>query len=380
MSSFSILRPVMPSAMESARIQELESLLRRALPSVVIRRGSDVEMSRDAYREILLRNRAAHDVGLKHLASLCRPEILQASLKDRILGIVNGELADYARDGKIHSATIAFAGGLVSGSGVDDVALNLVRRACVDGPDVAARAFADCITGMSCRFCEFFLISGIRIPEPSEVFDGIALVPLPEEAVDLPPHLPNVDDGPSITTTHLLQDTRCMAIPFVDVHPKTIAATLAVRSIPEAETQAVVVILVDQHTCNDGWGMPDCPAIVSISPVWPGKGLVPINQSLQRFRTTSITTTVGKDRPRFRPTPIGDDTQMRIAWPPSDAERQASFTKSVVVILAAIVTLRARTCWARLWSASNTKSHRFSTDPQSLTRWSPARINTSKSK
>ena len=48
---------------------------------------------------------------------------------------------------------------------------------------------------------------------------------------------------PSITTTHLLQDTGCMAIPFVDVHPQTIAATLAVRSIPEAETQAVVVIL-----------------------------------------------------------------------------------------------------------------------------------------
>ena len=34
-----------------------------------------------------------------------------------------------------------------------------------------------------------------------------------------------------------------MAIPFEDVHPQTIAATLAVRSIPEAETQAVVVIL-----------------------------------------------------------------------------------------------------------------------------------------
>ena len=34
-----------------------------------------------------------------------------------------------------------------------------------------------------------------------------------------------------------------MAIPFVDVHPQTIAATFAVRSIPEAETQAVVVIL-----------------------------------------------------------------------------------------------------------------------------------------
>ena len=35
-----------------------------------------------------------------------------------------------------------------------------------------------------------------------------------------------------------------MAIPFLDVHPQTIAATLAVRSVPEAVTQAVIVILV----------------------------------------------------------------------------------------------------------------------------------------
>ena len=34
-----------------------------------------------------------------------------------------------------------------------------------------------------------------------------------------------------------------MATSFVDVHPQTIAATLAVRSVPEAATQAVIVIL-----------------------------------------------------------------------------------------------------------------------------------------
>ena len=34
-----------------------------------------------------------------------------------------------------------------------------------------------------------------------------------------------------------------MAIPFVDVHPQAIALTLAVCSVPEAVTQAVVVIL-----------------------------------------------------------------------------------------------------------------------------------------
>ena len=48
---------------------------------------------------------------------------------------------------------------------------------------------------------------------------------------------------PSITTTHFLQDTGCVAFPFVDVHPQTIAATLAVSSVTEAVTQGVVVIL-----------------------------------------------------------------------------------------------------------------------------------------
>ena len=34
--------------------------------------------------------------------------------------------------------------------------------------------------------------------------------------------------------------------------------------------------------------MPDCSAIVSVSQVCPGNGSVPIDSSLQRFRTTSL--------------------------------------------------------------------------------------------
>ena len=59
----------------------------------------------------------------------------------------------------------------------------------------------------------------------------------------------------SITTTHFLQDTGCVAFPFVDVHPQTIAATLAVSNVPEAVTQAVVVIL-GTTTEADYVGMP----------------------------------------------------------------------------------------------------------------------------
>ena len=192
--------------MESARIQELENLLQAGLPHVVVRRGSTDEMAPDAYRQILLRNREAHDVKLKHLASICRPEIRQNCINDRILEIVNRELADYVRDGKIQSATIAFASGFPEGTPVEEVALNVIRRACVDGPTVAAQAFADCTTTESCRFYQFFLISGIRVPEAFHPFEGISLLPLPDAAVDLPAHLPFVDDFPRINRYITPQD------------------------------------------------------------------------------------------------------------------------------------------------------------------------------
>ena len=34
--------------------------------------------------------------------------------------------------------------------------------------------------------------------------------------------------------------------------------------------------------------VPDCSAIISVSQVCPGNGSVPIDQSLQRFRTTNL--------------------------------------------------------------------------------------------
>ena len=78
-------------------------------------------------------------------------------------------------------------------------------------PAGAAQAFADCTTNSSCSFYEFFLVTGVSIPAQLEIFDGITLIPLPDTASELPPHLPDLltdsDRSRSITLDDLLGRT-----------------------------------------------------------------------------------------------------------------------------------------------------------------------------
>ena len=182
--------------MNTSKIVELESLLSEALQSVTIRRGQSEQMRPAQFRQLLQRCRAVYNPDHILWLSLFLLEISRNEVKERVLGFVNRELENHVRDGRIHSATFAFSGGQISGSPVEDVLENLLRRAIVDGPSAAAQAFVDCTTNRSCNFYEFFLVTGVRIPAPVEVFDGITLMPLPESASELPSHLPLVRTEP----------------------------------------------------------------------------------------------------------------------------------------------------------------------------------------
>ena len=183
--------------MNSDKLKELESLLSKVLSDVVIQRGQASLLSYRDYQNLLQRCRAAYDPRRRPLVSYYLPEVNQPELRDELVGFVTQELTDHIRDGKIHSATIAFAGGLSDGSPVDDVVQNLIKRAIVDGPAVAAKTFADCTLDSSCSFYRFFLLTGIQIEAPLEVFEGITLIPMPDSVSELPPHLPLIYDVPN---------------------------------------------------------------------------------------------------------------------------------------------------------------------------------------
>ena len=197
--------------MNSNKVVELENLLSEALPSVVIRRGQSEQLRCIDYRKYLQRCRTVYDPMLSLRICLFHLEIGQTAIRDRVLEFVNRELVDHIRDGRIHSASFAFVGGMSNGSPVGDVVQNLVRRAIIDGPAVAAQAFIDCTTNSSCSFYQFFLLSDLRIDAPTRVFDGITLIPLPESASELPAYLPIIvdipDDYRGVSIQHLLART-----------------------------------------------------------------------------------------------------------------------------------------------------------------------------
>ena len=178
--------------MNTSKTVELESLLLEALWSVTIRRGQSEQLSSSELRQLLRKCRSAYEPNLRFTIASRKLDISQAEAKNKALEFINRELGNYVRDGKIHSATIAIAGGLTNGSPVEDILQNLLKRTIVDGPAAAAQAFVDCTTNSSCSFYRFFLLAGVRIPAPVEVFDGITLMPLPESTSELPPHLPYI--------------------------------------------------------------------------------------------------------------------------------------------------------------------------------------------
>ena len=197
--------------MNTGEVVELEGLLSEAMQSLTIELGSSGQLSIAKFRQSVNRCRREHDPNLSRLVSSCKPEIRQPEVRERLLEFLSRMLADHIRDGKIHSATIAFLGGPTSGSSIEDVAKNLLGRAIADGPANAARAFADCTNNSSCSFYEFFLITGVSIPAQLEIFDGITLIPLPDTASALPPHLPDLgnesDRSGPITLSDLLGRT-----------------------------------------------------------------------------------------------------------------------------------------------------------------------------
>ena len=197
--------------MDLRKVTQLENLLLKVLPSVVISHPYSESLSQSDYRSQLQRCREVYDPKIRSLISLYRPEVSDHTLRDELSELISHELGDYIRDGLIHSATIAFAGGMVNGCPIGDVVENLIRRAIVDGPRAASQAFVECTTRTCFSFYEFFLLSGVEIEAPIQLFDGVELIPLPDSISELPSHLPRVSDLPDrdylVSTQDLLKKT-----------------------------------------------------------------------------------------------------------------------------------------------------------------------------
>ena len=176
--------------MEQNRVEELERLLAEAIPRVVIRDSKNEQISLSRYRLDLAAARESYHPRLPFLLYDIELEIQAPNVQAQALDLIRTELEPYIRDGKIHSATMAFIGGSVDGSPMEDILANVLRKAIVDGPAAAAQAFAKCATGTFCTYYNYRVLTGIRISQEVDFFQGIKLIPLPNSVDSLPAHIP----------------------------------------------------------------------------------------------------------------------------------------------------------------------------------------------
>ena len=165
--------------MEQSRVEELERLLAEAIPRVVISDSNNEQISLSRYRLDLAATRESYHPRLPFLLYDIELEIQDPNIQTQALDLIRTELEPYIRDGKIQSATMVFIGGHGGGSPMEDILTNVLRKAIVDGPAAAAQAFAKCATGTFCTYYNYRVLTGIRISQEVEIFQGIKLIPLP---------------------------------------------------------------------------------------------------------------------------------------------------------------------------------------------------------
>ena len=182
--------------MEPSRVEDLERLLTEAIPKVVIRDSKNERISLSDYRRNLAAARESYDPWLRFTVSYIELEIQNPNVQAQALDLIRTELEPYIKDDRIRPATFIITGGSGGGAPVKDILTNVLRKAIIDGPNAAAEAFGQAINGNSFIYYEYRVLTGIRISQEVEIFQGIKLIPLPNSVDNLPGYIMAIDgDG-----------------------------------------------------------------------------------------------------------------------------------------------------------------------------------------
>ena len=99
-------------------------------------------------------------------------------------------MKQFLREDRTYAATYAIFGGLGSGSSVEDILQSLLRAAIVETPQRAAKDFFGEISNGYLPYQEYFLLTGVKVENEVQVFDGVSLIALSNKGDELPSYLP----------------------------------------------------------------------------------------------------------------------------------------------------------------------------------------------
>lgn len=183
--------------------QELSRLLQQALAHTRISLTLGGEgISFNLYKHLVQRSREIYHPDLRSLVSCYRIAVENNELRTRMLELIRTELQQFIKDDRIYTVNLALGGSLWGdGFHIEVILQSLIKLTIMTGSDEAAASFYRHARCARVAFRRYYLLRGIVIQKEMEIFDGVALVPLPssisvsvnppEYKTNLPPCLPN---------------------------------------------------------------------------------------------------------------------------------------------------------------------------------------------
>ncbi len=177
--------------MTDERKQELTQLLEEAMENLEIRcewaKGISYLTVSD-YRNHLLQ---CWDYSGPNFLNYT-PHIVREATKLKLLDFIREELSEYIHEDMIQSACIFIKiGGHLPGYHLSYLLYQLIRITIARGVESAVLAFDRCTTETHDSFQYLAILEGIKLKSEIQVYEGIRLVPLPENKSQLPRYLLN---------------------------------------------------------------------------------------------------------------------------------------------------------------------------------------------
>ena len=197
--------------MSDHEVERLADLLERAIGSVVVTHDySTQRIDVPTYGRMLRRYWDRHwpavDMNQPRFYTLT---ITSGELQEGLLAIVNRDLKQYVRDGRVQTASIVTVGGYGSGFTLVDLVGRLIEVAIGRGPWNAACAFYQGIRETRIAYRRIALLTGVWLDLEVAVRPGIRMIPMPSSSADLPsyfPHMSFMDSGDLLGQTLIVVD------------------------------------------------------------------------------------------------------------------------------------------------------------------------------
>ncbi len=171
--------------------QELTQLLHEALANLEIRCKWAQGISYLTIDEYRNRLRQRWDFSGPSVLNFS-PYVVREATKLKLFDFIREELSEYLHEDMIQSACFFIRiGGQLPGYHLYYLLFQLMRITIARGVESAVLAFDRCTTEIHGSFQYFAILEGIKLESEIQVYDGIRLVPLPENPSALPHHLLN---------------------------------------------------------------------------------------------------------------------------------------------------------------------------------------------